>query len=198
MRLARASVVAAVTVALALVAHVLGGGAVPSAMLLGPLAAVVLAAAVLVSGRRIGALGAIALLGVGQLGLHGAFDLLGGMGCAPMAGPAVGHVHATAETVACTTTSVAPVPHSGGSTMLVLHVVATVLAALLIAGTDRALAWIAAWVRPLVALLSPVLVPAFATLPVRVETIRVVARADVGISPDRGPPAAPAHVTLAA
>lgn len=187
---------AATTVALALVAHVLGGGEVPSVILLGPLGAVVLAAAVLVSGRRIGALGAVALLGAGQLGLHRAFDLVGGMGCGPVAGLA-GHSHAAAETVTCTAATAGPIPHGGGSAMLVLHVVATVVTALLIAGTDRALTWIDTWLHPLVALFVPVRVPASATLPVKVEVRREVGRRDVGVSPDRGPPMSPVHVSLA-
>ena len=72
-RLARAFVVATSTLCLALGAHVLGGGQVPRTIVLVPLAAVVLAAALPFAGRRIGAPAAVAVLGVGQLGLHQAF-----------------------------------------------------------------------------------------------------------------------------
>ncbi len=190
----RASVVALITVALALLAHVLGGGDVPRAIVLVPLAAVVLAAAVPFSGRRIGPLGAVVLVGVGQLALHHAFGLLGTMGCEPAA-EMVGHSHTVQ--LACTA---APehMASSGGAGMFALHVVATLVTALLIAGTDRAMSWISAWLRPLVALLAPVVLPASAPLPVRVETSRAVGRRDVGVVPLRGPPTVIAHLTLAA
>ena len=194
MRLARASVVATATVVLALVAHVLGGGAPPSVVVLGPLVAVTLAATVPFTGRRISPLGAVALLGAGQLLLHHAFELFGTMGCAPTGEPGAGmagHVHA-AQTVGCTvSTSHADALAGsvlGASAMLVVHVVATLLTALLIAGTDQALAWVVTWLRPLVALLTPVLLPAFAPLPVKVAMPGVVARRDVGVVPLRGPP----------
>jgi hypothetical protein len=197
-RLARASVVAVATVALALAAHVLGGGAPPSMTVLVPLAAVVLAGAVPFSGRRTGPLGAVALLGGGQLALHHAFDLFGAMGCAPT-GQALGHAHAAhAVDVVCTGPTSHPGAVLGASAMLVLHVVATLATALLIAGTDRALSWAVAWLRPLVALLAPVRLPVARLLPVKVETRRAIVRIDLVVAPLRGPPAGPAHVTLAA
>lgn len=197
----RAFVVAVSTVFLALAAHLLGGGDVPHAIVLVPLAAVALAAAVPLSARRVGLPGAVAMLGVGQLVLHHAFDALSGMGCAPAAGSAsVQHVHAAAQTmqVACTSTHAGSAPALGGSAMLVVHVVATLLTAALIAGTDRALTWITTWMRPLVALLAPVALPASATLPVKVEAHVPAARRDVAVVPLRGPPLRAAHVTLAA
>jgi hypothetical protein len=193
------------TVALASVAHVLGGGVPPSAAVLVPLAAVVLAATVPFTGRRTRPLGALALLGTGQLTLHVAFELFGAMGCAPTNSLAA-HAHAArAAEMTCT----APGPHLGASptldvavlgasAMLVVHVVATLATALLIAGTDHALSWAATWLRPLVALLAPVQVPAAALSPVKVETVRAFARRDVVVRPLRGPPATAAHVTLAA
>lgn len=191
---------ASTTVALALVAHVLGGGVPPSTVVLGPLAAVALAAAVPFSGRRIGPLGAIALLGTGQVVLHVAFDLLRTMGCAPTS-PLVTHAHA-AQTVdlACTTSGshLGASALLGASTMLVLHALATLATALLIAGTDRALSWIAHWLRPLVALLAPAVLPASACLPTQVETRRVARRRTVVVAPLRGPPVAATHVALAA
>jgi hypothetical protein len=197
-RLARASAVAATTVALALVAHVLGGGAIPSPLVVGSLVAVVLAAAVPVGGRRLGPVGATALLGLGQLGLHGCLDALAGMGCVP--GPKMaGHLHATQ--LACATAPAHLGPHAtgaGGSAMLALHVVATLAAALLIAGTDRALVHVASWLGPLVALLVSVALPASAALPVRAENRRAPGRRAVGVVALRGPPRTPAHVALAA
>ncbi|WP_051274700.1 hypothetical protein [Cellulomonas sp. URHD0024] len=193
-RLVRAFVVALSSVALALGAHVLGGGAVPPAVVVVPLVAVVLAAGVPFGGRRIGAPAAVALLGVGQLGLHHAFGALSGMGCVP-AQEMTGHVHTVQ--VACA--AVPPqLPGAGGSAMLWVHVVATLVTALLIAGTERALAWVGTWLRPLIALLAPVPLPTLACLPVMVEMPHAVGRRDAGVVPLRGPPVCPAHVTLAA
>ncbi len=185
------------TVLLALGAHVLGGGDVPTTTVLVPLAAVTLAATVPFSGRRIGVPGAVALLGAGQLGLHQSFDsLAGAMGCAPAADMGS---HAHAVQVACTASSQHAVGPSDGVPMLVLHVVATLVTATLIAGIDRALSWIGTWMRPLVALLAPVALPASAVLRVRDATVhRAVGRRDLGVLPLRGPPTSPAHVALAA
>lgn len=182
------------TLCLALGAHVLGGGQIPRTIVLVPLAAVVLAAALPFAGRRIGAPAAVAVLGVGQLGLHQAFGALSDMGCAPM-GEMAGHAHAVQ--IACTA-SPEHMGSTGGTAMFVLHVVATLVTALLIAGTDRTLTWIATWLSPLVALLAPVTLPASAVLPVSIETPRVAGRCDVGVVPLRGPPTSRAHVTLAA
>jgi hypothetical protein len=176
---------------------VLGGGAVPPGILLGPLLAVALAAAVPFGGRRIGPAGAIAMLAVGQLGLHEVLDAIGTMGCGPTAAQMTGHAH-TVQLVCTAGSGAAHVADPGGTAMLALHAAATLVTALLIAGTDRALTWVRTWLRPLVALLGRVALPACALLPVRVETARVVRSRFESVVPLRGPPARPAHATLAA
>ena len=161
LRLVRAGVVAAVTVALAALAHVLAGGSLPPFVVLVTLTAVALAAAALVTARRLAPAGALALLGVGQLAVHSSFSLFTSMACTPGAAGSpgsaalLGHEHHPGMVMplqaACSAvdTGVAQ-PLLGASAMLVLHVVATVVAALVIVGADRALWWLAAWLRPLV------------------------------------------------
>ena len=85
LRLARGAVVAVVTVALAALAHVLAGGALPPFVVVVTLTAIVLAAAVVLTGRRLGPVGAVALLGVGQLAVHSSFSLFTSMACTPTA-----------------------------------------------------------------------------------------------------------------
>jgi len=185
-RLARACVVAVSTVALGMLAHVLGGGAVPPTPVLGALAAVLLAGAVPLSGRRIGPVGAVAFLGVGQLAVHTTLGAVTSMGCAPAL---MEHGHATA--VACGPAGPAMgVPLLGASAMLVLHVVATLVTGLLIAGTDRAIAWIRTWLRPLLDAFATTVVVAVAPLPTPVAVTRAVGRTARGVVLQRGPPMA--------
>ena len=82
--------------------------------------------------------------------------------------------------------------------MLVLHVAATLVAALVIVGADRALWWLAAWLRPLVGSAAPVVVVPRPVLPTPVEVPvvrrRLVARRRAAarsarLAVPRGPPA---------
>src|SRR5688572_18647144 len=109
LRLARGAVVAGVTVALAALAHVLAGGSLPPFVVVVALTAIVLAAAVVLTGRRLGPVGSVALLGAGQLGVHSSFSLFTSMSCAP-ADPAalVGHQHHPGMVMASTCTAVDP------------------------------------------------------------------------------------------
>ncbi|NUU19291.1 hypothetical protein HP550_18735 [Cellulomonas humilata] len=177
LRLVRAGVVAAVTVALASLAHVLAGGALPPTVVLVTLTAVTLAAAVVLTARRVGTVGALALLGVGQLAIHSSFSLFTTMACVP--GPdgqaaLFGHVHhagmAMEPLAACSAVeqTLAP-PLLGASAVLVLHVAAAVVAALVLAGADRALWGIAAWLAPLVGSEAAAVVVPRPTLPTPVD-----------------------------
>ena len=172
LRLVRAGTVAVVTVALAALAHVLAGGGLPPFVVLVTLTALVLAAAVVLTARRLGPVGAVALLGVGQLAVHSAFSLFTSMTC--MSGPMdeaalFGHAHHAGMVMqsqaVCTGAGAASRPLLGGSAMLVLHVAATVVVALAAVGADRALWWLAAWLRPLVGGAAPVVVVPRGVLP---------------------------------
>ena len=163
LRLVRAGVVAAVTVALAALAHVLAGGSLPPFVVLVTLTAVALAAAVVVTAQRLAPAGALALLGVGQLAVHSSFSLFTTMACLPGPGDQAalfGHAHhggmVMQTQAACTAADPGLAqPVLGASAMLVLHVAATVAAAVVLAGADRALWWLAAWLSPLIGIAAP-------------------------------------------
>lgn len=167
LRLARAAVLATVTIALAAAAHLAGGGALPAWPVLAALAALVLAPAAALAGRRLGAPAVLGLLTAGQLGLHTAFGLLGRAVClvpgeAP--GPHAGHglAGASAELTRLGATVPGCVPAAvhaghvgdlghlglGGHAMLALHAVATLATAALVARGEQALWWLAAWWSP--------------------------------------------------
>lgn len=167
LRLARALGVAAVVFGLAAGAHVAGGAELPVPSVLALLAAVVLAGSVMVTRSRLGLVAVGCLLGVGQFALHHAFGLLTPPpDCAPAATPAAdaGHAHHGGHATVgagCATHAAAPVdgPVSGlasglthgqlvDRTMLFAHVAATLAAALVLLLGDRALWWLAAWLRP--------------------------------------------------
>ncbi|MBT0994809.1 hypothetical protein KIN34_11005 [Cellulomonas sp. DKR-3] len=184
-RLLRAALLASLVVVLAAAAHTAAGGLVPSVLALAGLAALVLPVAVVVTGRRVGPCGALALLGLGQLVLHEGFVLLErcdasltssaptGSALAGSAlttsalvgGPhtghaAVGHVHGCAAHVGAHTST----------TMLAAHAAATVATALLVAGAERGLWRVLAYLAPLLGPVLPVVVPAWpasAVVPVR-------------------------------
>lgn len=212
----RAAVVASVVVALAGLAHVLGGGTLPAGVVLGALTSLVLAVCVALAGRRLGLVAVTAVLGAGQLALHHAFTLLGAVGCPPGAADAhaghsaaehaaalqaaghAGHAAHTAATgmvdaaAACAGAGhAAAAPLLGASAMLALHVVATVVTALVVAGGDRALHRLVAWLRPRVVVPGPVVVPAGAA-PVRPVVPVAPRRAPwTVVHRRRGPPTSP-------
>lgn len=148
-RLVRGAFLSVLTVALAAVAHVLGGGHVPTTGLLAGSAVLLLPVGVLAAGRQVRAPAAGVLLAAGQGVLHLAYSFL--MGCtavaaAPASGAPAGHAqHAAAAYCAATATPGRPV--LGGVSMLVLHAVATVLTAIAVGAAER-LVW---WVRRQVA-----------------------------------------------
>ncbi|WP_421742844.1 hypothetical protein [Cellulomonas sp.] len=174
LRLVRAGVVAAVTVALGALAHVLAGGTLPPSVVLVTLTALALAAAVVLTARRLGPAGALALLGVGQLAVHSSFSLFSTVACLPGPASLQGHVHhpgmVMATQASCTPADVTLVqPLLGAPAMLVLHVAASVVAALVLVGADRALWWLAAWLSPLLGTTEPAAVVPRASLPTPAE-----------------------------
>lgn len=157
----RAAGLSVLVVALAGVAHGLGGGAAPGPGLVAALVAVSLPVTVLVAGRRINRPAAVAVLSAGQLALHHVFAVLGS--CGPVAAdPGVHAHHATHLTVrACESTAGTGAPVDG-RVMVAWHVLSTVLTALAVAGAERAVVHAAAVLAPLLRapaeLVAPVLV----------------------------------------
>ena len=80
-------------------------------------------------------------------------------------------------------------PLLGASAMLVLHVVATLAAALVIVGADRALWWLVAWLRPLVGGPAPVVVVPRPALPTPADVPWSGHAWWRDVVPLRGPPA---------
>src|SRR5699024_9620970 len=77
----------------------------------------------------------------------------------------------------------------GGAAMVAAHVIATLGAALAVAGFDRAVWWLAAWLRPLLGPRVVPSIPVWARVPVPVELLswpRQAWRRTVSL---RGPPA---------
>lgn len=193
MRLARALVLALTTITLAAVAHLLGGGALPSRGVLVVLTGVVGLVALVASQHRLGTASIAALLGGGQALLHGTFSTLATSGADPaMLGHVVGHghhqqlvVHASAHAAHAAGHAA---HHHASVPMLLAHVVATLVTALVLARGERALWLLAGWLAPVVPLLMARPAdwprPALPTLP----TPRPVS-ADVAlVAPRRGPP----------
>lgn len=154
-RLGRAALLSTVIVALAAAAHILGHGSVPPAPVLVLLGAVTLPVTVVLAGRRVGGVGAVAVLGAGQVLMHGAFSALSA--CAPSGlATSVGHLgHAGHAATAVGDLGVSSCVHqdhstAGGTGMVVLHAAATLLTAALVAGADRSLWGLLAKVVPTV------------------------------------------------
>ena len=121
--------------------------------------------------------------------MHSAFSLFTSMAC--MSGPTLlGHAHHAGMAMSCTASDAGSAqPLLGGSAMLVLHVAATIVAALVLVGADRALWWLAAWLRPLVDAAAPVVVVPRAALPTPVEAPWSGDEWWRDVVPRRGPPA---------
>lgn len=147
LRLVRALGLSGLVVALAAVAHRVGGGMPPSAEAVGALVALSLPVTVLVSRRTVSRPVALVVLGVGQLALHRAFEL--GSGCAASVPAGVHHAQVSGV-VRCGAAHAAGSGVLGAHAMAVWHVVATVLTALAVAALERGAAHV-------VALLAPVL-----------------------------------------
>ncbi|SDB89773.1 hypothetical protein SAMN05216410_0777 [Sanguibacter gelidistatuariae] len=171
LRLARAVVVAGTTLSLSLGAHLIAGGSAPAAPVLVLVAMFMLLTCVALAGRGFTPVRLLAVLGLGQVALHGVFSWLGTTACAVVpAAPASGlghaatHAHHQPDVALDLSTCLAPgTPSPAGSapveslahaahlgsgapatvTMVAAHVVVTLLVAALVARGERAL-WRAA------------------------------------------------------
>lgn len=200
-RLVRAAAVASTVVGLAASAHLVAGGTLPGPVLLLALTALVLCASLLLAARRLSAPVLLAVLGAGQLGLHQAFCWFG-VALAPVH-PAGHHLDPAAAGTAQALHGVAAaggaaVPMTGlpmsSPAMTAAHVLATVVAALVLARGEALLWRLWTWWRPLRAVVLTVLrlpvlprVPRFPALTVPRPSFVVARRV-----PRRGPPRVPA------
>lgn len=215
LRLVRALAVALVVVALAAGGHVLAGGAAPSPLLLGAGGVAVLLAATVLAGRRLSGTRIVALLGLGQAGLHTLLALspapacaeavhaaaTGPAGHAVYAGPAAHAGHAAqgiadaapAAAGLCATAGghahAGDALLAGGTAMLAAHVAATALTAVLLLHGERALWSLWGWLLPAVRVVRAAPLPVFPRLPRPEAALRVAPRPVLlDAASRRGPP----------
>ncbi|MHA7135090.1 hypothetical protein [Oerskovia turbata] len=152
LRVARAGLVATLVLALAALAHRVGGGTLPHPLILLALASFTLAGTMLAARLRFTVGRLVVVLGAGQVGLHHALGFLGRATCAPVASGHAGHaaVPAACPAPPALPDAVAHLPHAapGGQWMLLAHALATLVVALVVARGERALGLLLTWLAP--------------------------------------------------
>lgn len=192
-RFPRAAAVTAAVFGLAAGAHALSGGSLPKPEISFGLLALVLAPVMILTRIRITAPVMILLLGSGQLILHEAFgalsvDALSVHGLSSPTGltSVSGHLHGVpllSPAPLVTAETAAP-----GALMLILHAVATLVTALLLARGEAALWALAAWLRPLIQPLAALFVPAWPRLPLPAPVVIPSRWRTLRLPSLRGPP----------
>jgi hypothetical protein len=154
-RLARAAGLAVSAFSLAAGAHLAGGGSMPAGVWSAAILLLVFTGSVLVTGRRLGPVAIVALLGGSQLLLHRAFAFTEPAAAPCVAGAPEHGTHLAGAVAVCAdpalaTAAMQGMDHSmgGGATMVVAHTVAAVLLGLLLARGEEALWFLAAFVLP--------------------------------------------------
>lgn len=160
LRVARAGLVATLVLALAALAHRVGGGTLPHPLILLALAAFTMAGATFAARFRLTFVRLVAVLGTGQVALHYGLGFSAPASCAPVGGGAghAGHggLPAASQATACAAGTpllpdgVAHLPHetSAGAWMVLAHVLATVVVAVVVAHGERALGLLLTWLAP--------------------------------------------------
>ncbi|MFF3066276.1 hypothetical protein ACFVQ3_17190 [Oerskovia sp. NPDC057915] len=199
LRVARAGLVATLVLALAALAHRVGGGTLPHPLILLALASFTMAGATFAARFRLTFGRLVAVLGTGQVALHYGLGFSATASCAPVGGPHAGHAGLAAAGQVASCAGVTPVPDGvahlphetpAGAWMVLAHVVATLVAtlvvALVVAHGERALGLLLTWLAPRRALadllpalpvahrlLAPVAAPSLtATVHLRTPTTR--------------------------
>jgi hypothetical protein len=188
LRFPRAVAVTAAVFALAALAHMLAGGELPGPNIALGLLVLVLAPVMVLTKIRITAPVMAGLLGAGQLALHEAFDALSvSSGFTAVSG---GHLHGTGAALPSAAALMPEHTAAPGALMLVLHTAATLTTALLLARGEAALWALAAWLRPLIRLLTAVLIPDWPRLPAPPLTVIPSRWRSLRLPALRGPPCA--------
>ncbi|HEY8699456.1 MAG TPA: hypothetical protein VIM08_00630 [Arthrobacter sp.] len=185
-RFSRAAAVTAAVFALAAGAHVLSGGSLPGPAISAGLLALVLAPVMILTGIKITAPVMALLLGAGQFVLHEAFDALSVS--AESSAVSAGHLHSTMPALS-PAASLMPAHAAGGDALtLILHAAATVATALLLARGEAALWALAAWLRPLVRLLTALVIHSWPRLPLPDPVVIPSRWRNLRLPALRGPP----------
>lgn len=142
-RVLRAGAATTAVLGLAVAAHVEGGGSLPALPVLALLAALLLLVSAALTGRAPGPVRWVGLLGGGQLALH---HLLGGLAGTSSCTPVELHRH---HTVLSCGEAAAQVAHGSSTSMVLAHVLATLVSAALLRHGETVLTFLASWLRPL-------------------------------------------------
>ena len=191
-RIARGVSTAVVVFFLAAGAHLAGGAALPSPLILAGLAGLTLLAVTVLVRRTLSTGAVLAVIGAGQILLHETFSALTTTtACVPAS-----RGHFGAQQVHCAPADV--VVHAHGFSlaedplMMLTHVIAVVVTALMLAHGEMALRLALRWLRPLAAL------PRLATYPPRADLPLLPERPTpnylsplLDFRPLRGPPLSP-------
>ena len=187
-RFPRAVAFTAAMFALAAGAHMLAGGSLPGPAIVAGLVALVLAPVMMLAKIRVTAPVMAGLLGAGELVLHEAFGAFSvSAGFIPVAGR---HLHGTG-TVPLSSAPLMPEPAAAeGALMLILHAAATLATALILARGEAAVWALAAWLRPLIRILTAVVLPEWPHLPAPLVTVISSRWRSLRLPALRGPPPA--------
>lgn len=153
----RASALATGILTLAAGAHLAGGGQLPAPGIMLAVLALTILASTTATRLRLGFPAMAALLGGGQVALHGLFNAFSGAATAAVTVAPSGHHHDPAAELQAYA-GLAPLaghlhqPGASGPLMLAAHALATIGCALLLAKGEAALWALAGWLRPLAGL----------------------------------------------
>ncbi|MFB0837334.1 hypothetical protein LFT44_15440 [Arthrobacter sp. FW306-05-C] len=187
LRFPRAMAVTTAMVALAASAHVMAGGALPHPVIFLGLVALVLAPVMILARSKVAAPAMAGLLVASQLILHEAFNALSMP--AGFQHIAVGHLHGPGSVLPATAfTPDYAVPNT---LMLVLHAAATLATAVVLARGEAAVWALAAWLRPTIRILTPVVIPDWPLQPARPAVVVLSRWRNLRLPARRGPPLVP-------
>ena len=186
-RFPRAAAFTAAMFALAAGAHVLAGGSLPQPAIVAGLVALMLAPVMILSKIRFNAPGMIGLLSAGQLVLHEAFSALSAStGFTPVDG---GHLHSGAQAHPLAVAVMPEHAAAPSALMLVLHAAATLATAIVLARGEAAVWALAAWLLPLVRILTALVSPDWPHLPAAPAIVVPSRWRNLRLPDLRGPPA---------
>ncbi len=187
LRFPRAMAVTTAMVALAAGAHVMAGGALPHPVIFLGLVALVLAPVMILASFKVAAPAMAGLLVASQLILHEAFNALSMP--AGFQHIAVGHLHGPGSVLPATAfTPDYAVPNT---LMLVLHAAATLATAVVLARGEAAVWALAVWLRPIIRILTPVVIPDWPLQPARPAVVVLSRWRNLRLPARRGPPLVP-------
>ncbi|WP_432245572.1 hypothetical protein ACRB8A_03220 [Arthrobacter sp. G.S.26] len=196
----RSSAVATGILALAAGAHLAGGGELPAPGIMLAVLALTVLASTTATRLRLGFPAMAALLGGGQVVLHGLFNAFSGTVTAAANVAPAGHHHDPAAELQAYA-GLAPLaghlhqPGASGPLMLAAHALATVGCALLLARGEAALWALAGWLRPLAGLPRAAALHTVPSVPAESRPARPARQPWRNLRWDsrRGPPTAVVH-----